>query len=64
MYLLYIQIIIGYDIKNIYYYIYNTYIYTIMIGIGWASLYAAIIEKYETESIFKMNLQSCSNVNK
>ena len=39
-----------------------------MIGIGWATLYASIIENYERESKFKINLQpqqpqSCNNSN-
>lgn len=36
-----------------------------MIGIGWATLYATIIEKYEVEPNIKINLksQSCNNVN-
>lgn len=36
-----------------------------MIGIGWATLYATIIEKYEVEPKIIMNLQSqsCNNIN-
>lgn len=39
-----------------------------MIGIGWATLYATIVEKYELDSKFKMSSQSqsqcCNNINK
>jgi hypothetical protein len=35
-----------------------------MIGIGWATLYAAIIETYEKKSNLNIQSQPYSNVNK
>ena len=35
-----------------------------MIGIGWATLYASIIETYEKKSILKTESQPYSSVNK